>query len=248
HGGARRCSALRPRSLQPPGSGGSVVVALRSPHRRCRRTLSGVCGASGCHGPDGLVCRAGCYRHRHAGADLEGALLADALAGTGRRHAGGYSLGADLEKSRSTRARQVLALRAGSREPCAPRPQSAGPGPALSRRHHRLRGPPLPPWLAAPRLASGACGPVARGGAMNVSVAQTTKQELLGIPIDALTMRETLDRVHQTIVTRGRLRIGVVNAAKLANMRDNPALRADVLCCDLVLADGVSVVWASRLL
>jgi len=83
---------------------------------------------------------------------------------------------------------------------------------------------------------------------MKMSVAQGTKRELLGVAIDAATMEEVLDRVHQAIISQGRLQIGVVNAAKLVHMRHDPLLRADVLSCDLVLADGVPVVWASRLL
>ena len=83
---------------------------------------------------------------------------------------------------------------------------------------------------------------------MKALAVQCTKRELLGAPIDALTMVEVLDRADKTIVERGRLRIGVVNAAKLVHMRRDPALRADVLSCDLILADGISVVWASRLL
>lgn len=82
---------------------------------------------------------------------------------------------------------------------------------------------------------------------MNAS-AEGTKQELLGVPIDALGMEEVLDRVDKIILERGRLRIGVVNAAKLVHMRRESTLRADVLSCDLILADGVPVVWASRLL
>ena len=83
---------------------------------------------------------------------------------------------------------------------------------------------------------------------MSASAARGGKQEVLGIPIDALTMDEVLDRVHQSIVGRGRLQIGVINAAKLVHMRRDLALRADVLSCDLILADGVPIVWASRLL
>ncbi len=83
---------------------------------------------------------------------------------------------------------------------------------------------------------------------MNAPSGQGTKQELLGVPIDALTMEEVLDLVHKTILRRGRLRIGIVNAAKLVYMRRDSTLRADVLSCDLILADGVPVVWASRLL
>src|SRR6266446_3472359 len=83
---------------------------------------------------------------------------------------------------------------------------------------------------------------------MMAAVVHGTKQEILGVPIDALTMEEVLDRVDETIVGRGRLQIGVVNAAKLVYMRRDPNLRTDVLSCELILADGVPVVWASRLL
>jgi N-acetylglucosaminyldiphosphoundecaprenol N-acetyl-beta-D-mannosaminyltransferase len=83
---------------------------------------------------------------------------------------------------------------------------------------------------------------------MKASITPGAKQELLGVPIDALAMEEVLDRVHKTIVGRGRLQIGVVNAAKLVLMRRDQTLRADVLSCDIILADGVAVVWASRLL
>src|SRR5918996_440125 len=74
------------------------------------------------------------------------------------------------------------------------------------------------------------------------------KQEVLGVPFDALTMDEVLQQVDKAIVSRVPLRIGVVNVAKLVHMRRDPALEADVLSCDLVLADGLPVVWAGRLL
>jgi N-acetylglucosaminyldiphosphoundecaprenol N-acetyl-beta-D-mannosaminyltransferase len=83
---------------------------------------------------------------------------------------------------------------------------------------------------------------------MNVQVVPRSKQDVLGVPVDALTMEETLDRVDTTIVERGRLQIGVINVAKLVLMRRDPGLRADVLSSDLVLADGLPIVWASRLL
>ena len=61
-------------------------------------------------------------------------------------------------------------------------------------------------------------------------------------------MEDVLDRVDETIARRGGLQIGVVNAAKIVNMRRNDLLRRSVLSSDLILADGISVVWASRLL
>jgi N-acetylglucosaminyldiphosphoundecaprenol N-acetyl-beta-D-mannosaminyltransferase len=73
-------------------------------------------------------------------------------------------------------------------------------------------------------------------------------RQVLGVPIAALTMSEAVDLVQSAIAARENLQIGVVNAAKLVNMRRDPDLRADVLACDMVLADGMAVVWASRVL
>lgn len=73
-------------------------------------------------------------------------------------------------------------------------------------------------------------------------------RRILGIPICATTMDGALDAIDDAISTRKRIQIGVVNAAKIVNMRRNPALRQDVLSSDLIFADGMSVVWASRIL
>lgn len=73
-------------------------------------------------------------------------------------------------------------------------------------------------------------------------------QSMFGVPINALTMDQVLLIVEETIENRGRLLIGVVNAAKLVNMRRDEALRRAVLSADMILADGISVVWAARLL
>jgi N-acetylglucosaminyldiphosphoundecaprenol N-acetyl-beta-D-mannosaminyltransferase len=73
-------------------------------------------------------------------------------------------------------------------------------------------------------------------------------RDLFGIPVAPLTAGEVLGRVEAAVRSRDRLHLGVVNAAKVVNMRRDPSLREDVLASDLILADGVSVVWASRLL
>ena len=78
--------------------------------------------------------------------------------------------------------------------------------------------------------------------------AKRRTRQLFGYPVHALTMDEVLSCVDTTIKRRSRLLIGVVNAAKIVNMRRNPVLRDAVLRSDLILADGMSVVWASRLL
>jgi N-acetylglucosaminyldiphosphoundecaprenol N-acetyl-beta-D-mannosaminyltransferase len=73
-------------------------------------------------------------------------------------------------------------------------------------------------------------------------------RQILGVPVNAMTMEQVLDRVQDAIARRAPLQIGVVNAAKVVNMRRDPALREDVLSSDLILADGIAVVWAGRIL
>jgi N-acetylglucosaminyldiphosphoundecaprenol N-acetyl-beta-D-mannosaminyltransferase len=71
---------------------------------------------------------------------------------------------------------------------------------------------------------------------------------LFGIPVAAATLDDAVDLVHRVIAARSSLHIGVVNAAKIVNMRRDEHLKESVLASDVVFADGVSVVWASRLL
>jgi N-acetylglucosaminyldiphosphoundecaprenol N-acetyl-beta-D-mannosaminyltransferase len=73
-------------------------------------------------------------------------------------------------------------------------------------------------------------------------------RSILGVPIAAVRLPDVLDIVHKTIVKRRKLQIGVVNAAKIVNMRRDTRLSEDVLSSDIILADGIAVVWASRLL
>jgi N-acetylglucosaminyldiphosphoundecaprenol N-acetyl-beta-D-mannosaminyltransferase len=75
-----------------------------------------------------------------------------------------------------------------------------------------------------------------------------TRSHLLGLAVDAMTMDEVLERLHDSLESRARTTVGVVNAAKVVNLRSDTALRDSLLRCDLLLADGQSVVWASRVL
>jgi N-acetylglucosaminyldiphosphoundecaprenol N-acetyl-beta-D-mannosaminyltransferase len=71
---------------------------------------------------------------------------------------------------------------------------------------------------------------------------------LFGIRFDCLTMSEAIASIEESIDAKRALRIGVVNAAKAVNMQQDPELFRDVTSSDLTLADGSSIVWASRLL
>jgi N-acetylglucosaminyldiphosphoundecaprenol N-acetyl-beta-D-mannosaminyltransferase len=76
----------------------------------------------------------------------------------------------------------------------------------------------------------------------------TGRQTLFGVELDPLTMDETVQRCLEAVRDGRQLEIGVVNAAKLVNMRRDHRLAEAVAGCDLVLADGQAVVWAGRIL
>ena len=73
-------------------------------------------------------------------------------------------------------------------------------------------------------------------------------ERLFGIPVQAATLSQALDGVHAAISKRKSLHIGVVNAAKIVNMKRNPKLQEALRNADVIYADGMSVVWASRFL
>lgn len=83
---------------------------------------------------------------------------------------------------------------------------------------------------------------------MNTTSRKEEVRTLFGVPVHALTMDETIQKVEETIAQNGQLQIGVVNAAKIVNMHRDESLRQDVVSSDLILADGMAVVWASHLL
>ncbi len=74
------------------------------------------------------------------------------------------------------------------------------------------------------------------------------KVELFGIPVDNLSMDETLEIIDAHIRSRKPLHHIVINAGKVVAMQDDEELRRSVLAADLINADGMSVVWASRFL
>ena len=73
-------------------------------------------------------------------------------------------------------------------------------------------------------------------------------QRLFGLEVAPLTLEEAVLLADHAIAARERLLIAVVNAAKIVKLRHDPLLRDSVLTADVTLADGQSVVWASRLL
>lgn len=71
---------------------------------------------------------------------------------------------------------------------------------------------------------------------------------LLGLPIDALTMRETIDLIDKAIQEKRSIHHVVLNAAKVVNAQNDPHLKESIIHCDVINADGQSLVWAGKLL
>lgn len=70
---------------------------------------------------------------------------------------------------------------------------------------------------------------------------------ICGIRIHRLTLDDVVCLVDGAIHQGRTLSIGVVNAAKIVNMRRDRLLRHSVESSDVVLADGTPLVWLSRL-
>lgn len=72
---------------------------------------------------------------------------------------------------------------------------------------------------------------------------------LLGFDLDALTLEETAQRAHAMAMGGAGCHQHVaLNAAKIVEASSNTRLTSIIRSCDLVSADGMSVVWAARYL
>lgn len=71
---------------------------------------------------------------------------------------------------------------------------------------------------------------------------------LLGLPIDALDTAQTLARIRQAVARRQRLFLSTPNINFAMAARQDADFRASVQRSDLVVADGMPLVWIARLL
>lgn len=71
---------------------------------------------------------------------------------------------------------------------------------------------------------------------------------LLGCPIDTLTLAETEEMISQAISDKRHLSHAPVNASLLVYMQKDKELRDSIVSCNIINADGQAVVWASRFL
>jgi N-acetylglucosaminyldiphosphoundecaprenol N-acetyl-beta-D-mannosaminyltransferase len=78
--------------------------------------------------------------------------------------------------------------------------------------------------------------------------AQGDRITLMGCQVDNLSMEETLGRIEQFIQSGRPHQHVVVNVDKLVKASRDAELRQIINDCALINADGMPVVWASRLL
>ena len=74
------------------------------------------------------------------------------------------------------------------------------------------------------------------------------KVNLLNVKIDALTLEETLNLIEETIENNKHIHHVVVNVAKLVYMQKDRELYESVTRADIINADGMGVIWASKFL
>ncbi len=68
------------------------------------------------------------------------------------------------------------------------------------------------------------------------------------IPVDVLTMKETVAIINQSILDERPIHHVVVNAVKVANAQKDKELRESIVNCDIINADGQGIVWAAKIL
>lgn len=74
------------------------------------------------------------------------------------------------------------------------------------------------------------------------------RQDFLGVPVDCLTLEETIAAADVAIRRRATLRYVCINVAKFVAMRSDSELDDDVRSSDIINIDGMGIVWAARLL
>lgn len=74
------------------------------------------------------------------------------------------------------------------------------------------------------------------------------RADFLGLEIDRLSMKESIELAVRLIKSGGVHQHVVVNAAKVVAAQYDQELRKAINACSMINADGQSVVWASRLL
>lgn len=77
---------------------------------------------------------------------------------------------------------------------------------------------------------------------------QAKRIDFLGIPVDVLTMQQTIQLVDDAIQNDHKINHVVINAGKVVSMQTDKQLLESVVSCDVINADGQAIVWGARIL
>lgn len=73
-----------------------------------------------------------------------------------------------------------------------------------------------------------------------------TTHRVLGYPVAALTLAEAAERVLELAARREPALVVTLNPEIVVQAEDDPALAAAIHRADLIVADGVGILWAAR--
>jgi N-acetylglucosaminyldiphosphoundecaprenol N-acetyl-beta-D-mannosaminyltransferase len=71
---------------------------------------------------------------------------------------------------------------------------------------------------------------------------------VLGVPFDNVTMNEAMDLIEEKIDERGFHQVATANVDFVMHAINDQGLQEMLCSCDLIVPDGMPVVWASRLM
>jgi N-acetylglucosaminyldiphosphoundecaprenol N-acetyl-beta-D-mannosaminyltransferase len=71
---------------------------------------------------------------------------------------------------------------------------------------------------------------------------------VLGVPFDNVTMHEAMDLIEEKIEEQGFHQVATANVDFIVNAIHDQSLQEMLCSCDLVVPDGMPIVWASRLM
>lgn len=74
------------------------------------------------------------------------------------------------------------------------------------------------------------------------------RRTILGYKVDALTMDETINKINRFIIRKKKCQHVVLNAGKMVIGHKDDQLKKIINQCEIINADGQSVVWASKFL
>lgn len=74
------------------------------------------------------------------------------------------------------------------------------------------------------------------------------KINFLDVPLDVLTMEETINKIDKAVFLNKQIHHCVINAGKVVKMQNDKILKESILNSDIINADGMSIVWAARFL